>query len=500
MQNTMPKKRNRKITTKKTTQPTSRPPVVAVLGHVDHGKTSLLDAIRSSNFQEKEAGGITQSIGAYQVEHNGRAITFIDTPGHAAFTAMRARGGNSADIVVLVVAATEGVKPQTVESVGHVKAAGVPLVVALNKMDLPGANPDKVKQELMQHGVVSEEFGGDAVFVEVSAKTGDGVPQLLEMIQLIAEMAELSFRDEASLKGVVIEARKDQRVGNVATFIVQEGVLSVGDFLATDTAWGKVKRMHDWQGSVVKKAYPGDPVEVLGLQEVPGAGEVFVGAASEKEAKQKMGERERDQAAGKKVAQDGQKVVSIIVKADSQGSLEAFRAALEALNTDEGIVHIISAGLSDVAESDIMLAKISRAIVLGFNVGIEKAALHAAELERVPVMKYDVIYRAIEDVSDFLESEVEKVRATGEAEVLEVFELSDGTLVAGSEVFDGYVSRGARVQVVRGDDEIVHEARIKSLRHGKDIVPRIDEGMQCGIVLSKAFAFEVGDVIVAFLE
>jgi len=473
-----------------------KPPVVSVLGHVDHGKTSLLDAIRKTNLQSKEAGGITQSIGAYQVTYNGQPITFIDTPGHEAFTAMRARGGSVADIVILVIAANEGVKPQTVESIGHARAAGVPMIIALTKSDLDSANPERVKQELLEHDVITEEHGGDVVTVSVSAKTGEGIDSLLEMLVLVSEMRMHEQQGDSSPRGIIIESEKNARTGVVATGIVQEGSVRRGDILATVTTWGKIKRMTDWRGTVLEEATAGTPVALLGFAEPPAAGETFVRVESEKEA---LAQQNDEKVSEEEAAADVEKIVQLIIKADTHGALEAFKASLEALSDDEARVDIVSAGLSAINEADIMLASVSNAIILGFNVVIDPAASRAAQLEHVPVMTYDVIYRAIEDVGELLDSEVEKIRAVGEAEVLQVFQLSNGTYVAGSKILEGHIAKGAKIQVIR-EEEVVFEARVTSLRHGKEERSKMEEGSECGVILSKSFEFIPGDILLAFAQ
>lgn len=484
-------------TTKDSTSPIVRTPVVSVLGHVDHGKTSLLDQIRKSNIQTKEAGGITQSIGAYQVEHQGRMITFIDTPGHEAFTAMRARGGAVADIVVLVVAANEGVKPQTIESIGHAQAAEVPIIVALNKIDLAGADVMRVKQELATHGIVTEDLGGTVVAVEVSAKTGQGVDQLLEMISLVGDVSipqSETTENDSSVHGIIIESRRDPKIGVVATGIVKQGILNPGTIVVTESAHGKLKRITDWKGNTIDKAHEGMPVEMLGFERVPGAGERFVVVASERDIQTYQKEKLAQNVEPKPVVE---KIVPLIIKASTQGSLEAFRASLEALADEDSRVEIVHAGLSTINEADVTLASVSRAIILGFNVSVDAAASSAAEIERVPIMSYDVIYHALEDVADLLDSEVEKIRAVGEALVQQVFVLSNGTHVAGSKILDGHLTKGARIQVVRGD-EVVFESRIASIRHEKDERSKVEAGTECGIILSKDFEFVVGDSVLVF--
>ncbi|MCA9397295.1 translation initiation factor IF-2, partial [candidate division WWE3 bacterium] len=372
-----------------------------------------------------------------------------------------------------------------------------PIIVAINKIDMSNADPMMVKQQLTEHGLITEDFGGDIVTVELSAMTGQGVDQLLEMIQLVAEMEELERNADGPAKGIVLEGKQDARQGIAATLIVQNGTLKPGNVVATASTWGKIRRMTDWQGTVTKEVGPSGPVEVLGLQDVPQAGELFEVVENEKEAKDKI--QELDQVAEDRsvVKDDDMKVVPLIVKADTKGALEAFLAALHSLNTDEGMVQIIHSGLSDVTEADVVLAHVSKAIVLGFNVGVDKAASSAAQMERVPVMTYDVIYRALEDVEDFLESEVDQLRAIGEASVKQVFELSDGTLVAGSVVSEGHGVTGAKVEVWRGDERI-GEARVKSLRHNKDKRSKVEQGEECGIILNTRIEFEPGDTILLF--
>lgn len=490
-------KKSKQSKTINSSKTTARPPVVAILGHVDHGKTSLLDKIRHTNVQKKEAGGITQSIGAYQVPHKDNAITFIDTPGHEAFTAMRARGGRTADIVILVVAANEGVKPQTVESIGHAKAAGVPMIVAFNKADLPTADSMKVKQELLRHEVVTEDLGGDVVSVEVSALTGQGIAELLDMIALVAEMQELKAEHDGEVRGVVIEAQQESRQGIIASVVVKSGTLKQGDYVIAGNVWGKVKRLTDWQGKTIQHAGPGTPVAILGFQAVPASGEHLEVVPSEKIAKEKSQHEVVGETATSRVSEEGIKIIPLILKADTQGALEAFLASVRALNTDESMVEIVHAGLSDVTEADVMLATVSNAVILGFNVGIDKAALNAAQIDKVPIMTYDIIYQALEDVKEFLENEADQLRAIGLAEVLEVFELSNGTYVSGSQLTDGYIQQGAKVQMYR-DDKLFAEGRVSSLRHGKEQKSRIAAETECGIVISPNVKTEPGDTIMVY--
>lgn len=491
-----------------------RPSVVTVMGHVDHGKTSLLDAIRETNVIATEAGGITQHIGAYQVEHNGRKITFIDTPGHEAFTAMRARGAQVTDIAILVVAADDGVMPQTVEAINHAKDANVPIIVAINKMDKPGANPDKVKQELTEHGLVSEEWGGETICVNVSAVNKQGIKELLEMILLVAEIGELRANVTRSARGTVIEAELDKGRGPVASVLVQNGTLNVGDTIIAGSAVGRVRAMMDDKGRRIKKAGPSTPVEVLGFSEVPAAGDVFIVTEDEKLARsiasrRQTRKRDEELKTTNKVSledlfkhiQEGQiKELGIIVKADVQGSVEALRQALERLNTGEVKVNIIHGGVGAIRETDVMFASASNAIIIGFNVRPDVNARKAAENEKVDMRLYRVIYDAIEDVkaamSGLLEPEYREVMI-GRAEIRKVFKASRIGTIAGCYVVEGKIERDAGVRVVR-DGIVVYEGKLESLKRFKDDVKEVLQGYECGLAMEKFNEIQEGDVVEAF--
>lgn len=492
----------------------SRPCVVTVMGHVDHGKTSLLDAIRETNVTATEAGGITQHIGAYQVEHNGKKITFVDTPGHEAFTAMRARGAQVTDIAILVVAADDGVMPQTVEAINHAKEAKVPIIVAINKMDKPGANPDRVKQELTEHGLVAEEWGGETICVNVSALKREGLKELTEMILLVAEIGELKANPNRPAKGTVIEAELDKGRGPVATVLVQNGTLNIGDTIIAGPAFGRVRAMMDDKGRRIKKASPSTPVEVLGFSEVPSAGDIFTVVEDEKLARtivsrRQTKKREEELKTTTRVSledlfkhiQEGQiKELGIIVKADVQGSVEALRQALERLNTGEVKVNIIHGGVGAIRETDIMLASASNAIIIGFNVRPDVNARKAAENEKVDVRLYRVIYDAIEDVraamSGLLDPEYREV-TLGRAEIRKIFRASKIGTIAGCYVLEGKIERDAGVRVVR-DGIVVHEGKLDSLKRFKDDVKEVMQGYECGLALEKFNEIQEGDIVEAF--
>ena len=489
---------------------TERPPIVTVMGHVDHGKTTLLDHIRHSNVTAQEAGGITQHIGAYIVTHDKKPIVFLDTPGHEAFTAMRARGASVTDIVILVVAADDGVMPQTREAIDHVKAAKVPIVVAVNKVDKPAAKPDRVRQQLSDVGLVPEEWGGDVVMVDVSAKTGDGIPQLLEMVLLVAEMQELKGNPGASPSGVVVEAQLDKGKGPVATVIVQQGTLQRGDIVLFGSAWGKVRALFDWAGKPIKKAGPSIPAEILGLDEVPQPGETFTVVKSEREARSALADsraRERDAGAPSKRAsledlyaqmQSGQiPQLSLVVKCDVQGSLEALAASLEKLATNEVGVTIVHRGVGRIAESDVMLASTSNAVIIGFNVRPDANARRAAEVSGVEIRTYNIIYDVIDDVkaamSGLLKPNLREERL-GEVEIREIFKIPKAGKIAGCHVMQGLVRRNARVRVVRAGI-VIWDGGIATLRHFKDEAREVKAGFDCGIALEGFQDFEVGDVL-----
>ncbi len=491
-----------------------RPCVVTVMGHVDHGKTSLLDAIRQTNVTATEVGGITQHIGAYQVEHNNKKITFIDTPGHEAFTAMRARGASVTDIAVLVVAADDGVMPQTVEAINHAKAANTPIIVAINKIDKPEADPERVKRQLTEYELVPEEWGGQTICVPVSAKTGQGLKSLLEMILLVAEISDLKANPNRPARGTIIEAELDKGRGPVATVLVQNGTLHVGDSVLAGTAAGRVRALTDHLGRRVKSAGPSTPVEVLGFSEVPRAGDLLYVVADEKLARQIAAKRilrrreEEIKAAAPKVSlddlfkqiQEGQvKELNIILKADVQGSVEALKKALEGLSTDEVRVNIIHSGVGLISETDILLASASSAIVLGFNVKTDVNARRAAEAEKVDIRTYRVIYDAINDVkaamSGLLEPEYRET-TIGQAEVRKIFKASRVGTIAGCYVKEGKLTRDAKIKLIR-DGRLVYEGRLDSLKRFKDDVREVAEGYECGLTLENFNDIEEGDLIEA---
>lgn len=477
---------------------------MAFLGHIDHGKTSILDKIRQTQLQNKEAGGITQSIGAYQVEHQGKKITFIDTPGHEAFTAMRARGGNAADLVVLVVAADDGVKPQTVEAINHIRAAQAPILVALNKIDLATANPQKALQQLAKVGVLTEGLGGEVVTVKVSAKTGEGIDELLEMVTLLGEMLELRANPKGLAHGVILEGTRDEKKGIAASLIVKEGTLNLGDVIATASTWGKVKRMSNWQQETVGKAPPGTPVSVLGLKDVPLAGEKFEAVKNEKEAQEIVKSTPRSLSPQSPLSPQSEadlKILKLIIKADSQGSLEAVHHLLENLQTPEVKLEYIHEGIGQISETDIMLAATTRAIVLGFRVGIDKAAENLAKLEKVIFRSYEIIYHLLEELQDVIEGEMQEpeVVRLGLCKILEVFVLSDGTKIAGCQVLEGKIARGHKVRFLR-NDEIIGSARILSLRVGKEKLDRVEKGKECGLGFRGSLDFQQGDLIESVQE
>ena len=491
-----------------------RPPVVTVMGHVDHGKTTLLDYIRKTNVAAREAGGITQHIGAYKVKlPDGHEITFIDTPGHHAFTTMRARGARVTDIVILVVAADDGVMPQTVEAINHAKAAGVPIVVAINKIDKPDANPERVKQELSKYGLIPEEWGGETIMVPISAKTGQGVDELLEMVVLQAEMLELKANPNKPARGTVLEAKLDPKRGPVATLLVQDGTLRVGDALVAGLHWGKVRAMINEWGERLKEAGPSTPVEVLGLSDVPLAGEPFFVVENEKVAR-KISEERKERAKEalqekprlsleelmKKLAEGEAKELRIVLKADVQGSLEAVKEAIEKLSTDEVKANVIHSAVGAITETDVMLAQASGAIVIGFNVRPDSKAKRAAEQEKVEIRTYRVIYDLLEDVkkalSGMLEPEYEEV-VLGRAEVRQVFNVPKVGKVAGCYVLEGKITRNANIRVLR-DGVIIHEGRLSSLKRFKDDVREVAAGYECGMAIEGFQDVKEGDVIEAY--
>ena len=492
-----------------------RPPVVVVMGHVDHGKTSLLDAIRHSDVTKGEAGGITQHIGAYTVQIGGKPITFLDTPGHEAFTAMRMRGAQITDIAILVVAADDGVMPQTIEAINHAKAAGVEIIVAINKMDKPSANPDRVKQELVEYELLAEDWGGETICVPVSAVTKEGLDTLLEMIILVAEMKELKANPNKNARGAIVEAQLDKGRGPVATVLVQNGTLQVGDPIVAGSAYGKIRAMTDDKGRRVKKAGPSTPVEILGLSEVPSAGDSFYVAESDKQARQvaeSIIARNREnliKETPQKVSLDdlfsqiqsgNMKELNIVVKADVQGSVEAVRQSLERLSNEEVRVRIIHGGVGAITESDVMLASASNAIIIGFNVRPEPAAKAFSDEEKVDVRLYRVIYNAIEDITAAMKGMLDPVyeeKVLGHAEVRQLFKASGVGTIAGSYVKDGKFVRNCQVRILR-DSVVVYEGDLESLRRFKDDVKEVTAGYECGLVFKKFNDIKEGDWVEAF--
>jgi translation initiation factor IF-2 len=494
----------------------SRPPVVTVMGHVDHGKTSLLDAIRQTSVTTQEAGGITQHIGASEVEVNGKKVVFLDTPGHEAFTSMRARGAKVTDIAILVVAADDGVMPQTVEAVNHAKAAGVPMIVAINKIDKPTANPERIKQQLAEYGLIPEEWGGDTIFVNVSAKAKTGIDQLLEMVLLVAEMAELKANHFCHARGVIIEAKLDKGRGPIATILVQRGTLKVGNGIVAGTAYGKVRALFNSHGKRIKAAGPSIPVEVLGLSEVPTAGDILTAVSTEKEAKaiaenQINIQKESEYATPKRISlnqlferlQKGEvKDLNLIVKADVQGSIEALKQALEKCSCDEVQVKIIHGGVGAITESDVMLASASDAIIIGFNVRPDSNAKKMAEKEQIDIRTYRIIYDVVDDIQSamkgMLEPEYEEV-VLGRAEVRALFKVPNIGIIAGCFVTEGKITRNSQIRVIR-HGIVVYEGKIASLKRFKDDVREVMSGYECGIGLEKFNDIKEQDVFEAFIN
>lgn len=492
-----------------------RPPVVCVMGHVDHGKTSLLDAIRNTNVIDREAGGITQHIGAYVATINGENITFLDTPGHEAFTAMRMRGASSTDIAILVVAADDGVMPQTVEAINHAKAAGIEIIVAVNKIDKPSANVERVKQELTEYGLIAEDWGGSTIFVPVSAHTHEGIDELLEMILLTAEVSELKANPDRRARGIVIEAQLDKGKGSVATVLVQKGTLHVGDPIAAGSAYGKVRAMMDDKGRRVKEAGPSMPVEILGLNDVPNAGEIFVGCESDKEARSfaetfisqnrvRMLEETKSRMSlddlFSQIQAGNLKELGIIVKADVQGSVEAVKQSLLKLSNEEVVIKIIHGGVGAINESDVNLASASNAIIIGFNVRPDATAKEIAEREGVDLRLYRVIYDAIEDVQAAMKGMLDPIfeeKVLGHAEVRQTFKASGVGTIAGSYVLDGTFERGCSVRVSR-DGVVIFEGALASLKRFKDDVKEVRAGYECGLVFEKFNDVKEEDQVEAF--
>ena len=494
---------------------TPRPPVVCVMGHVDHGKTSLLDAIRNTNVTDKEAGGITQHIGAYMVSVHGQKITFLDTPGHEAFTAMRMRGANATDIAVLVVAADDGVMPQTVEAINHAKAAEVEIIVAVNKIDKPGANVDRVKQELTEYGLIAEDWGGSTVFCPVSAKTQEGIDNLLEMILLTAEVQELKANANRKARGIVLEAKLDKGRGPVASILIQKGTLRQGDFIACGAASGKVRAMTDEKGKRLQKATPSMPVEIIGLSSVPEAGEVLVSLDSDKEAKEfaavfvsenkkNLLEETKTQMSlddlFNQIKEGSLKELPIVVKADVQGSVEAVSQSLLKLSNDEVVVKVIHGGVGAITESDVSLASASNAVIIGFNVRPDNTAKMMADNQKVDIHLYNVIYEAIEDVERALKgmrAAVYEEKIQGHAEIRQIFKASGVGNIAGAYIKDGIFTRSSKVRVFRGTEKLF-EGELASLKRFKDDVKEVREGYECGFVFDGFGDFEVDDTVEAY--
>ena len=493
----------------------TRPPVVVVMGHVDHGKTSLLDTIRKTNVISGEAGGITQAIGAYTVNINGRQITFLDTPGHEAFTAMRARGAQITDIAILVVAANDGVKPQTIEAINHAKSAGIPIIVAINKIDLPDANVEKVKQELMAYDLVPEEWGGDTIFVPISAKQHQNIDQLLEMVLLEADVLELKANPHKQAKGVVIEARLDKSKGAIASMLVQRGTLDVGDTIVVGSSIGRIRSMINDKGKKVKAAGPSTPVEIMGLTDVPEAGDTFYEVKDEKMAKHLI-ERRKRQAREKSInnttkvtldnlfsqMEEGNiKVLNLIVKADVQGSVEAVKQSMEKLSNEEVKVKVIHSAAGAVTESDVMLAKVSNAIIIAFNVRPMSSAKDMAERDGVEIKQYSVIYQAIDDVDAAMKGMLDpkyQEKVIGNVEVRQTFKISNVGTIAGGYVTSGKVERHAGVRVIR-DNVVIHEGKLATLKRFKDDVKEVSKGFECGMQIENYNDIKEGDIIEVYI-
>jgi translation initiation factor IF-2 len=496
-------------------EPTSglklRPPVVTIMGHVDHGKTKLLDAIRQSNVVDTEAGGITQHIGAYQVEINGQKITFLDTPGHEAFTAMRARGAQVTDITILVVAADDGVMPQTLEAIDHAKAAGVPIIVAVNKIDKSNANPDKVKQQLAEAGLVVEEWGGDIIAIPVSAKEKKGIPDLLENVLLVAEIGELRADPTKAAVGVVIEANMDKTKGPLATVLIHNGTLRVGEIVVIGTTWGKIKAMYNDQGKQIRKAEPSMPAEILGLNEVPQVGDVLNVTHTEHQARERVKKLivEQEQKKARTVSLDNLfdqinsgkvKELNVILKTDVQGSLEPIRDSLIKLSTDETKVRIIHSAVGNINESDVMLAAASQGLIFGFSTRIEQNARRLADREGVDIRVYSIIYEILDDVSKALKGMLEPKYVEvidGQAEVKAAFGSGKKEKVAGVQVKNGKITRNITARVIR-DGKVLHTSSVSSLRRFKDDVKEITTGMEGGVGIDGFNDFQPGDILEFF--
>ena len=491
-----------------------RPPVITIMGHVDHGKTTLLDTIRKTHVTEGEFGGITQHIGAYQVSVKGRKVTFLDTPGHEAFTAMRARGAQVTDIVVIVVAADDGVMPQTKEAIDHAKAAGVPIVVAVNKMDKPGINPDRIKSEMADNGVMPEEWGGDTIFVPISAKFGDGVDDLLETLLLVADMAELKANPDHLATGTVIEAKLDKGRGPVSTLLVQTGTLRTGDALVVGTAYGRVRKMVDDRGREIKKALPSTPVEIIGLNDVPIAGDVFKSFDDDKKARhvaearlQKRVEKERNSTSAmslddlaRQIEQGDVQDINIIIKADVQGSAEAVKASMERLDVQGVRVNVIRSTAGQITESDIMLASASNAIIYGFNVRPNAMVRKKAEEEGIEIRLHNIIYKALEEMELAMKGMLAPVYeevVIGQAEVRQTYKVSKVGTIAGCMVTDGVVKRDSKVRLIR-EGVVIYTGKLGSLRRFENDVKEVQNGFECGMTIANFNDIKVGDIIELF--
>jgi translation initiation factor IF-2 len=500
------------------TSSAARPPIVTIMGHVDHGKTSLLDAIRQTNVTAGESGGITQHIGAYQVEHNGQKITFIDTPGHAAFSQMRARGANVTDIVILVVAANDGVMPQTKEAIAHAKAANVPIIVAMNKIDVDGANPQKVKDQLAKEGILVEGYGGDIPVIETSATQKIGINELLEMIQLVAEMQELPNQPDASTEAVVIESHQDTKRGPLATVLVKQGTLKIGDALQIGATYGKVRSLIDDQGQTIKTAGPSTPVEILGLKTVPTVGTVVLAMDNERQAEAAAAQSVVDNRKAPEVITDisqlfgpadANKELKLVLKADAQGSMEAIIQSINELEMPEGTSYkLLLAGTGNVSESDALLAAAANALILAFRVKVDSAAQRVIQQDGILVQSYDIIYKLLDDIGDVLAGGIpeKEVPVKGRAEVLQVFELKSGDMIAGCKIIDGMIRKNWKVQVWRKteneegeeqDEMVVEQAVIHEIRHGADKVNESKKNSECGVMIRPNFEFKLGDRIEA---
>ncbi|MBR3209324.1 MAG: translation initiation factor IF-2 [Bacilli bacterium] len=490
----------------------SRPPVVTIMGHVDHGKTTLLDAIRKTNVVSTEVGGITQAISAYQVKHNDKIITFIDTPGHAAFTEMRARGASITDIVIIIVAADDGVMPQTKEAIDHAKAAGVPIIVAINKMDKPGANPDRVMTELSEYGLMPEEWGGDTLYTKISAITGDGIDDLLENILLVSDLNDYKANPNRYALGTVVESRLNKQVGPIVTVLVQNGTLRLGDPIVVGTAFGKIRTLKNDKGEQITMAIPSQPVEITGLNEVPSAGDRFMSFESEKEAKAIASERKSQQKVKNNktntVSLDdlfakinsGLKEINVIIKADVNGSAEAVKNSLSKLDVEGVKINVIRSTVGGITEGDIVLAKASSAIIIGFNVRPNNEIKDKAREEGVEIRFYDIIYKAVEEMEAAMKGLLDPVyeeKILGSAEIRQIFKFSKVGNIAGSAVTDGVIKRDSKARVIR-DDVVIYDGKIGSLQREKDTVKEVKKGYECGITIENFSDIKVGDVIEAY--